>query len=207
MKQGRPADFYRTYLTKIFTEKKQVLDIGGGLRIPRANADRVQHEQEWLETLVAKVDYKIMNPVSDHGADILGDIHHMPFPDNSQDAIICSSVLEHVENPFQAADELYRTLKPGGYCYVFVPFLFFYHVPTSGHYKDYWRFTEDGVRYLFQKFSTIEVTPGRGATETWFRLNPLTQKFARLGGFIDRLLGKTKTKQTSARTLTLTISK
>lgn len=197
MEQETPSDFLRTYVTKIFTEKKQVLDIGGGLRIPRPNADRVRKDQDWLVALARNVDYKVMNPVPDYGADIIGDIHKMPFPDNSQEAIICSAVLEHVENPFIAADEMYRTLKPGGYCYVFVPFLFYYHVPKTGEYKDYWRFTEDGARYLFRKFSTIEIVGGRGAIETWFRLNPATQKLTGLGRTLDRMLKKTQTKQTS----------
>ncbi len=197
MEQDSPNDFLRTYVTRIFTEKKQVLDIGGGLRLARKNADRVREGQEWLEALAQKVEYTVMNPVPDYGADVIGDIHHMPFPDNSQEAIICSAVLEHVENPFVASAEMYRTLKPGGYCYVFVPFLFYYHIPKNGEYKDYWRFTEDGVRYLFRQFSSMEVSSSRGALETWFRLNPATQKFTRFASWLDKLLGKTKTKQTS----------
>lgn len=197
MEQGGADIFFQTFVTKIFTEKKQVLDIGGGLRISREKADRILSNQEWLEKLVSGVDYKVMNPVPDYGADIIGDIHQMPFPDNSQEAIICASVLEHVENPFIASAEIYRTLKPGGYCYVFVPFLFYYHAPISGEYKDYWRFTEDGVRHLFRQFQKMEVASSRGAIETWLRLNPATQRFARMGGMLDRMLGKMKTKQTS----------
>jgi ubiquinone/menaquinone biosynthesis C-methylase UbiE len=203
--QNLPSkDFYRNALTKIFTEKKQVVDIGGGLRLNRRNADRILTGQDWLETLVKNVDYKILNPVADHDADIIGDIHHLPFADNSQEAIICSSVLEHVEDPFQAAKELHRTLKPGGYCFVFVPFLFFYHVPSSGKYKDYWRFTDDGVRLLFRDFSKIEIAVGRGAIETWLRLNPATQKFSWLGNKLDQMLGKANTKQTSGYSALLT---
>lgn len=144
-----------------------------------------------------------MNPVPDYGADIIGDIHEMPFPDNSQEAIICSAVLEHVKNPFLAVDEMYRTLKPGGYCYVFVPFLFYYHVPKTGEYKDYWRFTEDGARELFRKFSSITLLEGRGAIATWLRLNPATQRFVPLGNWLDNVLGKTKTKQTNGYNLFL----
>ena len=138
-----------------------------------------------------------MNPVPDYGADIIGDIHKMPFPDNSQEAIICCAVLEHVENPFLAVSEIYRTLKPGGYCYAFVPFLYYYHVPKSGEYKDYWRFTEDGTRHLFRQFKTLELSTGRGAIETWLHLNPATQKLTKLGNWLDRVLQKTQTKQTS----------
>jgi len=59
------------------------------------------------------VDYKILDQVGDYCPDIVGDIHNLPFLDNSQEAIICIAVLEHVENPIKAMEEMYRTLKPG----------------------------------------------------------------------------------------------
>ena len=198
MPEQRPTErnFYRDKITKMFTEKHSILDIGGGLRMTEGG-DRYRPEQTWLAELIKKSDYKIMNPVADYGAEIIGDIHQMPFADNSLDAIVCAAVLEHVENPILAAKELFRTLKPGGYCYIYVPFLYYYHIPESGLYKDYWRFTEDGLRSIFKDFSSIEVQPIRGAIETWFHLNPITQKFERLARFLDRITGKTKTKQVS----------
>jgi ubiquinone/menaquinone biosynthesis C-methylase UbiE len=192
------ADFYQEKMTKIFTDKRSVLDIGGGLRVAVGRGDRHRVGQEWLKELVAKADYKIMDPVDTFHPDIVGDIHKMPFPDNSLDAIVCGAVLEHVEDPIRAANELHRTLKKGGYCYVYVPFLYYYH-PEQGYYKDFWRFSEDAVRHIFRDFSSIEIEPIRGATETWLHLNPFTQKFELLGRVIDKLIGKTagKTKQVS----------
>lgn len=194
---GSSEDFYRKVLTRIFTEKTAVIDIGGGLRISKIRGDRFDSGKQWLCELATKVDYRIMDPVPDYKPDIIGDIHAMPFVKDSLDAIICSSVLEHVENPILAAQELYRTLKPGGYCYVFVPFLFYYH-PEPGYYKDYWRFTEDSIRYIFRNFTSIEISPVRGALETWVFLNPFTRRFASLARIIDRWTGKNNTKQVSA---------
>lgn len=189
-------NFYREKMVQICTEKPSLLDIGGGLRVAREGADRVRKDQEWLYELLKKIDYKIMDPVPDYKPDIVGDIHAMPFDNNTLDAIVCAAVLEHVEDPIRAAKELYRTLRPGGYCYIYVPFLYYYH-PEPGYYKDYWRFTEDALRYMFRDFTTLEIEPIRGAIETWFHLNPVTQKIEWLARILDKITGKDKTKQVS----------
>lgn len=193
---NRADTFTREKLTKLFTEKKSVLDIGGGLRISKTRGNRFDPARQWIADLAQHVEYTIMDPVSDFSPDIIGDIHHMPFPDNSLDAIVCESVLEHVEDPIRAARELYRTLKPGGYCFVYVPFLYYYHAEKS-YYKDYWRFTEDAIRFIFRDFSSLELAAVRGPLETWLNLNPATQWLAPLARVLDRMLGRKDSHQVS----------
>ncbi|MFA6006395.1 MAG: class I SAM-dependent methyltransferase [Candidatus Paceibacterota bacterium] len=190
--------FFDEKITKIFNEKKVVIDIGGGLRIIKEKNNRYDPSRAWIEPLLKNVEYKILDPVPDYNPDIVGDIHALPFMDNSTDAIICIAVLEHVENPLLAAQEMLRVLKPGGYLFVYVPFLYYYHAEI-GYYKDFWRFTHDSVQYLFKDFSTVEVAPVRGAIETLIRLTPLGRSnfFLRSAGFFDRILGYAKTKQVS----------
>ena len=43
-----------------------------------------------------------------------GSIYKLPFADNTFDLVICSEVLEHLENYHSAIKEIYRILKPGG---------------------------------------------------------------------------------------------
>ena len=50
------------------------------------------------------------------------DVHHLPFEDNTFDALMCNHVLEHVENDLKALSEFYRVLKPGGWAILQVPF-------------------------------------------------------------------------------------
>lgn len=54
---------------------------------------------------------------------ILGDIIHIPLPDNSVDFIFGGGVIEHFENVEEVIDEIYRVLKKGGIAYNTVPLL------------------------------------------------------------------------------------
>lgn len=92
------------------------------------------------------------------------------IPDNYFDAVICTEVLEHVENPFSAVKEILRILKPGGKVYASTPFNFRIHGPLP----DNWRFTAHGLKILFNEFRGIEIeevnTPGRNLSPVHYRL-------------------------------------
>lgn len=193
----KPWDtFARQKLQKIFSEKKTIIDIGGGLRIDPEKNNRLENTNAWLKDYMTQVDYKILDKVPDYKPDIVGDIHDLPFPDNSVDAIICIAVLEHVEEPQRAVREIYRVLKPGGYAYLYAPFLFYYH-PMNGYYQDYYRFTHDGMKYLTKDFSQVEIQNVRGAFSTVMNLLPIFSKRTGFFDWLDRVLGKTGSKQTS----------
>ncbi len=199
MSHERPWDaFAREKLIKIFSEKSLIIDIGGGLRIDPSKNNRCGaiHGLDELSDMAKKVDYKILDKVADFHPDILGDIHALPFADNSIDAITCVYVLEHVEEPQKAVKEMYRVLKPGGYCWIEVPFLFYYH-PMEGYYKDFYRFTYDGLEYLTRDFKRVEIRNHRGALATVMNLLPLFSKKTRFFELIDKLIGKEGSRQTS----------
>jgi SAM-dependent methyltransferase len=54
-------------------------------------------------------------------ADLEIDIKRIALGDASFDAILCSHVLEHVEDDHAAMSELHRVLRPGGFALVLVP--------------------------------------------------------------------------------------
>ncbi len=107
-------EFYREKCIDMFTSSKEVIDIGGSLRLGKGKGNVSSDKNEWLRPYVEKVDYKILDPVPDYNPDIVGDIHDLPFEDDSKEAILCLAVLEHVKNPIKAMEELHRVLKPGG---------------------------------------------------------------------------------------------
>ncbi len=63
------------------------------------------------------------------------------------DIVLCTEVLEHVLQPFDAVKEIHRILKPGGVALITTPYNFRIHGPLP----DCWRFTEHGLRALFSK--------------------------------------------------------
>lgn len=70
------------------------------------------------------------------------------------DYVVCTEVLEHTLQPFNAADEILRILKPGGLAFVSSPFNFRIHGPLP----DCWRFTEHGLRALFKDFKVVKLS-------------------------------------------------
>lgn len=194
--------FFEEKMKRIFTEKKIVIDIGGGLRLDPERNNRFDTNVQWLRPYLAHVEYKVLDKVPDYHPDIVGDIHALPLPNQSVDAIICVSVLEHIEDPQLAVKEMYRVLKPGGFCYIYAPFLYYYH-PMKGYYKDFFRFTRDGLEHLFRDFSSVEYCGVRGALETVVHLlpYPLYRVLRFPAKWLDRLFGKERSNQTSGYNL------
>lgn len=134
-----------------------ILDVGGGSRFMKG--------MKKYEPLFAKCEYKTLDVSADYKPDIVGDIHAIPLPDASVDGVICRSVLEHVERPWDALREMHRILKPGGLLFLQVPSTYPYHARTGfGAYPDYWRFFESSVRLMLKDFSSVEVVRHGG----WF---------------------------------------
>ena len=79
--------------------------------------------------------------------DVVGDAYALPYADGSVDAIYCEAVLEHLEYPLHAVDEMWRVLRPGGQLYVITPFMQQYHGYPS-HFQNY---TITGHERLFQR--------------------------------------------------------
>lgn len=46
-----------------------------------------------------------------------GDAMKMASPDNSFDVVVCTQIYEHVPDAAQLLSEIFRVLKPGGFCY------------------------------------------------------------------------------------------
>ena len=75
------------------------------------------------------------------------------IPAESYDYMVCTEVLEHTLQPFDAVNEMRRMLRTGGLLFLSVPFNFRIHGPLP----DCWRFTEHGLRALFREWTIVEL--------------------------------------------------
>ncbi len=108
------------------------------------------------------LDYKPSLAFGSDNVDLNASIYALPLGDGSVGAVLCISVFEHLYDPFQAANELLRILKPGGKALFTIPFIYGEHA-KGGDYGDFYRFTEEGIRYVFRNFTGIEVVPLGGS--------------------------------------------
>ncbi len=75
------------------------------------------------------------------GIDVICDIVDMPLEDASVDAILCTEVFEHIENPMLALREFSRIIKPGGKLILTAPVSCLTHMAPFFFYNgfsEYW---------------------------------------------------------------------
>lgn len=84
---------------------------------------------------------------------VFGDIMSCPeLSDNSYDVVFSHTTLEHIENPWKAAKESIRILKPGGLTICCAPFSWRYHPYPI----DVFRFSHHGLEILFQQSDNVK---------------------------------------------------
>jgi ubiquinone/menaquinone biosynthesis C-methylase UbiE len=95
-----------------------------------------------------------------NNVDIVGTAYEIPAPDASFDSVLCTAVLEHLEEPLDALKESFRILKSGGYALYTVPL--FWHLHEEP--RDFYRYTRYGLEHLFHKagFVVVETIPLSG---------------------------------------------
>lgn len=89
------------------------------------------------------------------GVTYIGDIQNMyQVADDSYDSVVCFEVLEHIPDPFKAAQEIHRVLKRNGILLLSVPHLSRLHeIPY-----DYYRYTKYGLKSVLERhgFEVLE---------------------------------------------------
>lgn len=121
--------------SKIFINGMRVLDIA-------------PQEHAGAKAFFTHVETLDIQDGADYKADICQNNSNI-IPNETFDIIICTEVLEHVANPFDAVKELKRMLKTGGCLFVTTPFNFRIHGPLP----DNWRFTIHGLKELFKDWN------------------------------------------------------
>jgi ubiquinone/menaquinone biosynthesis C-methylase UbiE len=147
---------------------------------------------------------------------IVADAHNLPFKDGAFDIVYSIAVLEHVKKPWLVANEIYRILRNNGNIVVDLPFL-----NTVHNEHDFFRFTDKGIRALFDetRFISIleQVSAGGGSFLSvfflfyfeqfvWAPLRPLFRFSCRylfsLFKYLDIFINQSKTLRYTANSFT-----
>lgn len=115
-----------------------------------------------------------LSPNQKNPVNILIDLHHWPFDDDSLDYIVLPHVLEFSDNPHSILREAHRCLRAGGYLSItaFNPHSFL--GLQAGHIKLGHRHQWLTRRCLLDWMQLLNLYPDRGAFGQW---RPMTQHF------------------------------
>ncbi len=106
----------------------RVLDLGGNRIAKRGYFDI---EQFGLDVIFANLS-RAKRP------HVQAEAGHVPFREETFDAVVCSELLEHVPEPPRVLAEVHRVLRPGGTALISAPFMNRVH----GDPDDYGRYTD-----------------------------------------------------------------
>ena len=127
---------------------KRVLDVGCGVK-------------PYYPFFASASEYVGVDVQDNPHADVAGAVEALPVPDGSFDIVLCTQVLEHVDDPAVAVRELHRVTGPGGRVLASTHGVMLYH-PNP---QDYWRWTHTGLEKLFRDngdWASVDVEPGAG---------------------------------------------
>jgi len=128
--------------------KRSVLSIGSG----KDEDSKGGHYRDYFKNCSRYITSEITDKFK---CDIVFDVRYIPFKDKTIDCIFCSGVLEHVDDYSHAFKEITRVTNPGGFLLLGLPFRQAVHMVPN----DYWRFTENGIRYMLKgSYEILDLT-------------------------------------------------
>lgn len=99
-------------------KKLKLLDIGASTGIIDNYLSSYLAKVTGVDIDVDAISYAKKNFKKNNLTFAVADAMELPFPDNSFDIVICAHVYEHVPDPAQLFQEVFRVLKPKGLCYL-----------------------------------------------------------------------------------------
>lgn len=94
--------------------------------------------------------------------DLVGSAYEIPVPASSFETVLCTCVLEHLEEPVRALIESHRVLVPGGTAIYTLPLHWHLHEEP----RDFFRFTKYGLAHIFHQAGFV-VEEIRGIGGFW----------------------------------------
>lgn len=105
----------------------------------------------------------------EEAADIICSADDLPIRSNVFDVVLCTQVLEHVEDPEKTLKEVHRVLKKNGLIILSTHGIWVKH--SAPH--DYWRWTRFGLLKIFKNFKNVEIKNVGGSALCYFQITSL----------------------------------
>lgn len=116
---SEPIRFRQSKLALEYLNGLAGLEIGGSAHNPFGlNTKNVDYRAE-LDTVFKKSEIELCGEALK--VDIVAPGDELPLPDESQDFVISSHVIEHFFDPIKALREWERVVRPGGYIFIIAP--------------------------------------------------------------------------------------
>ena len=172
LRGGKPEKLFAQCLEETICDARDILDVGTSQRFAK---ELRPYESLFAGKRYVAAGYQPSQAFGAYNCDCHQDVQAMSFDGDSFDAVLCIEVVEHVADPFAAARELFRVLRPNGRLLLTTPFMYQYHgkgagkhSPAHESYPDYWRYTHQGLELLCKAFREVRVYPLGGPIEFRF---------------------------------------
>ena len=129
----------------------KVLDVGGGHKPYKKYFKDALYESCDSEEALEDININIIN--NDEHTFFCDITKEIPRANYTYDIIICNEVFEHLNEPQNAACEIYRILKKKGEFYLTVPQCHGIHMPPH----NYFNFLSYGIDYILKKAGFIDI--------------------------------------------------
>ncbi len=140
------------WLQRVDGNALRVLEVGG----------RYQPYRPLLENRTRQ--YVASDIVRTPLVDVVADGQRLPFRPGTFDLVIATQVLEYLQEPKKAVQEMLAVLKPQGYVIASVAAI----CPRAVS-DECWRFLPSGLHYLFSEFAEVEIIPEASSVGSFFR--------------------------------------
>jgi SAM-dependent methyltransferase len=117
----REAPIYRRPIVAVLREAARKLP--PGTRVLDAGAGKAPYRSLFEHCVYVTADWPGTVHAEALESDVVADLHDLPLDAASFDAVLCTEVLEHVEEPPRVLAELHRVLRSGGTLVATVPFV------------------------------------------------------------------------------------
>ena len=97
--------------------RARVLDIGCSTGILTRHYAEFFGEVVGVDIDDGAVDWARLNRGAENISYRIGDSMDLPFPDNDFEIVSCTHIYEHVPDAQRMLDEIFRVLRPGGFCF------------------------------------------------------------------------------------------